>query len=167
MDDSLCAGVATCNMNCDPSVLAWLWVWVWVCAHGCPQPFPTALFSRRLFGSILGCCSALFPISMVLGLGTLPLNTLTLSGNWITGLRLNKQRSWHENMQWGTLPYARASIPRVCHPSAQKQSSTLRNWELLGQLGWSKQSTHHNYRHTYATKLLIVYHSSQSNSSML
>lgn len=47
------------------SMLERLWVRV------CPQPFPTILFSCRLFGSILGCCSALFLVSAVLGFGAL------------------------------------------------------------------------------------------------
>lgn len=81
------------------------WYVSYACLSLCvPQPFPTALFSGRLFGSILGCCSALFPISAVLGLGAPQWNTFTLSGNWTMGLTLNNWRSWHENMQWGTLP---------------------------------------------------------------
>lgn len=61
------------------------------------------------------------PLPRLCGAGPWCAPVKTLSHSLVTEQRSwgwNKLRSWHENMQWGTLPWPRASTSRVCYPSA-------------------------------------------------
>lgn len=61
------------------------------------------------------------PLPRLCGAGPWCTPVKTLSHSLVTEQRSwgwNKLRSWHENMQWGTLPWPRASTSRVCYTSA-------------------------------------------------
>lgn len=120
------------------------WSYVWFLEWSCEKVnvWPSVYWSVIKYAwTVVGACvsPALSHDSVLLPIVRLhpwlllrPLPCLCGAGLWCTPVKTlshslvteqhswgwNKLRSWHENMQWGTLPWPRASTSRVCHPSA-------------------------------------------------